>query len=49
MGCPTQPSSSLLDCLRGRKAEEILEAQAKLYTWHPGTQEQEPMNIWSPR
>jgi len=26
-----------------------MEAQGELYTWHPGTLEREPMNIWSPR
>jgi len=26
-----------------------MEAQGELYSWHPGTLEREPMNIWSPR
>jgi len=47
--CPTQPSTALRDCLREKDAKEIMEAQGALYTWHLGTPEREPMNIWSPR
>merc|ERR1712127_395723 len=49
LGCPTSPSSSLLDCLRTKKPEQLLEAEASLHSWRPGTPEQEPMNLWSPR
>jgi len=49
LGCPTGDSAQMLECLRNRPAEEIMEAQAKLYAWHPDKTEAEPMNIWSPR
>ena len=49
LACPTSPSSALLDCLRGKKVEELMAAEANLYPWHPGTVEKEPMTIWSPR
>ena len=40
LGCPTSPSSSLLDCLRTKKPEQLLEAEASLHSWRPGTPEQ---------
>jgi len=49
LSCPTSPSSALLDCLRGKKIEELMAAESSLYPWHPGTVEKEPMTIWSPR
>ena len=49
LGCPTSPSLEVLTCLRKQEAEQIMEAQGQLYSWHPGILQREPMNIWSPR
>jgi len=49
VGCPSDDSSDLVECLRGLPMEDVMAAQEKLYSWKQGQIEVEPMNIWSPR
>jgi len=47
--CSTTSSSELLDCLRGKSAEDLMAAQVNLYAWRQGMVEAEPFTIWGPR
>jgi len=47
--CPTEKSSDLIECLRGKSVEEIMDVQRSLYFWKQGRPEVEPLTIWAPR
>ena len=49
LACPTSSSAELLACLRKVPGRELMQAQARLYPWHPTGPEKAPKNIWSPR
>jgi len=49
LGCSSESSSNLLECLRQTDATKLMKAQDSLYSWQNGEIEREPMNIWSPR
>ena len=47
--CPTSSSAEMVACLRKVPGRDLMEAQARLYPWHPAGPEKAPKNIWSPR
>jgi len=49
VSCPTSPADAMVDCLRNIPADQLIQAQLKLYPWHHDKVEREPLTIWSPR